>query len=541
MKSPKVTVLMAVYNGEKYLREAIDSILNQTFEDFEFLIINDGSTDRTSEVLQSYRDSRIKIINNKKNVGLTKSLNKGLRMARGEYIARMDADDVSMPERLERQVKFSDKNKDVGLLGSPWYTINADGRKTGVSEAASCKQDAHFMCHGATLIRKNCLEEIGLYREIFEYAQDYDLWLRIANEFEVANLREPLYKLRIYGDSISSSRGLQQNLYASLAIEMAEERKKYGKDRLSLVDQKEAIKIRDQRLRVSGIKKRRVLSHNYSTWSQAAFALGNRRGSFNYAMDSISWYMLNYHAWSMLMKIIAKDIKDNPTKLITTTLKFLIHIGNNLRQRIIKAAVSRNILRSRKMYWNHRSSDIDEKGGTEKDDYALLSKIILSLKPRRILDIGCGSGRLFPLYKDLKIKEVVGQDVSSKALKIAKDRYRFSNIKTTNQHILNLNFPMHYFDLIISNRVLQHIPHDEIEVVIKKLTELGDYVYINEMSDSDYTGESFYLFKHDYIELFNKYDFKVIQKGLLEVLDAQCLVRQTWFLFGKNFKEGDGL
>jgi len=150
-----------------------------------------------------------------------------------------------------------------------------------------------------------------------------------------------------------------------------------------------------------------------------------------------------------------------------------------------------------------------------------------------VLDIGCGSGRLFPLYNDLKIKEVIAQDVSSKALKIAKDRYRFSNIKLTNKDILDLNFPKHYFDLIISNRVLQHIPHDEIEVVVKKLTGLGNYVYINEMSDSDYTGESFYLFKHDYIALFNKLGFKITQKGLIG--------RQTWFLFGKALKEDDGL
>jgi len=312
MKSPKVTVLMSVYNGEKYLREAVESILNQTFTDFEFLIVNDGSTDRTAEILQSYDDPRIRIIDNEKNIGLTKSLNKGLRMARGEYVARMDADDISMPERLERQVKFLDKNKDVGLLGSSWYEINADGKKTSIGEAAaSGKQAVHFMCHGSVMVRKICLEEVGLYREIFKYAQDYDLWLRIADKFGVANLNEPLYKLRIHNETISSHKKLEQDLYASLAIQMAEERRKNKKDSFDLLNYEETTKIKNQRLKISGTKKAKILSHNYLIWSQAAFALGEHRKSFNYAINALGQYKLNYHALKVLIKIIAKKFKDN--------------------------------------------------------------------------------------------------------------------------------------------------------------------------------------------------------------------------------------
>ena len=113
MENPRVTALMSVFNGDKYLSEALESILNQTFTNFEFLIINDGSNDRTEDILKSYDDVRIRIINNDNNMGLAKSLNKGLRIARGEYIARMDADDISLPTRLARQVEFLDKNKHV--------------------------------------------------------------------------------------------------------------------------------------------------------------------------------------------------------------------------------------------------------------------------------------------------------------------------------------------------------------------------------------------------------------------------------------------
>jgi hypothetical protein len=297
---------------------------------------------------------------------------------------------------------------------------------------------------------------------------------------------------------------------------MAEERKKYGKDRLSKVSHEETIRIRDQRLKVSGIKRRKVLSHTYSTWSQAAFALGEYKKSYHYAIDALNQYILNCHAWDALVKLAAR-------KFVGTVDRVLL---DHLKRKIIKTALSLNIPWARKKYWNHRASDIDQKWGMEKHDYDLLGKIILSIKPNRLLEIGCGSGRLFPLYSDLKVKEVLGQDISRQALIIAKERYPFSNVNTTNQSILNLEFPRYYFDLVISNRVLQHIPQSEIEEVIRKLTDLGKKIYINEMYNSDFIGESFYMFKHDYVELFRKFGFEVIQKGLLG--------KQTWFLFTKT-------
>ena len=122
MRNPKITVLMPVYNGEKYLREAIGSILNQTFNDFEFLIINDSSTDSTREIILSYDDTRIRLEDNEKNIGLTHSLNKGLRLAKGKYVARMDADDISLPDRLEKQLAVIENNTDVSIVAC-WIDI----------------------------------------------------------------------------------------------------------------------------------------------------------------------------------------------------------------------------------------------------------------------------------------------------------------------------------------------------------------------------------------------------------------------------------
>ena len=120
--NPKVTVLMPVYNGEKYLKEAITSILLQTFDDFEFLIINDGSSDASVDIIQSFRDPRIRLVHNDTNIGLIATLNKGLKLAHGKYVARMDQDDISLPRRLEKQTYFMDNNPDVGVCGT-WIKL----------------------------------------------------------------------------------------------------------------------------------------------------------------------------------------------------------------------------------------------------------------------------------------------------------------------------------------------------------------------------------------------------------------------------------
>jgi len=176
-------------------------------------------------------------------------------------------------------------------------------------------------------------------------------------------------------------------------------------------------------------------------------------------------------------------------------------------------------------YWDSRVKDIDNKWGMNNNDFDVLTRLIRLHNAQKILDIGCGTGRLFPIYNQLNISEVVGQDVSIKALEIALKRYNYRNIKTTNQAICDLTFPKGYFDLIISNRTLQHIPPKEITMVIQKLAHFGEKIYINEMSESDYSGESFYIFKHDYRSIFERLDFKAVEDGYLG--------KQNWFLFGK--------
>lgn len=309
MQRPKVTVLMSVYNGEKYLHDAIDSILDQTFKDFEFLIINDGSRDRTAEILQSYHDPRIKIINNQKNLGLTKSLNIGIKRARGEYIARQDADDISLPERLERMVGFLDKNRDVGVLGSSYIEIDEPGKEFVTCLLATDDKEIRKKLllgnHlGFEIFRKTVIEEVGFYREEFRYAQDYDIALRIAEISKVANIREPLYKHRIGAQSITVAKKAKQDRYAELAKELARERKQFGKDSLQTSNKEKIENI------LSNItsKTRNELTNGYYSWGRWLYLSGNYTSALKFLIRLFPHNLFNKRIWLLILKSIIKLI-----------------------------------------------------------------------------------------------------------------------------------------------------------------------------------------------------------------------------------------
>lgn len=214
---------MAVFNGEAYLRQAVESILNQTFTDFEFIIVNDGSTDGTESILRSYRDGRIIILNNLDRMGLTKSLNAGLKIAQGTYIARMDADDISHETRLEKQVKFIDSHSEIGILGTDYYEIDKDGNrlisKVNIPETDEQIRKVLFkynpFIHSSLMIRKSILNDIGYYDESFMASQDYDLILRILAKYQGHNLKEELIVKIIDFNSISFNK-LRSQVYYSI-------------------------------------------------------------------------------------------------------------------------------------------------------------------------------------------------------------------------------------------------------------------------------------------------------------------------------------
>ena len=225
LDNPKISVIMSVYNGEKYLREAMESILNQTSTDFEFIIVNDGSTDNSLEIIRSYGDERIKIINNEENIGLTKSLNKALKVARGEYIARQDADDVSLQNRFEEQVSYLENHPETALLGTNNYFIDENGKIVGkriVLAKPSMKDlfKENYFNHGSVMVKKEVINQLGGYNELIRDSQDYELWLRIAKYYDVRNLTQILYKFRSHDANIRFTNREESALYHLLALKL---------------------------------------------------------------------------------------------------------------------------------------------------------------------------------------------------------------------------------------------------------------------------------------------------------------------------------
>ncbi len=219
--APLVTVLMPVYNAETFLRHAIDSVLNQTFSRFEFLIIDDASSDSSLEIIQSYKDPRIRIIEHTKNQKLIATLNEGIKSARTDLIARMDADDISVPSRLQKQYDFMQKHPDYCIVGTSMKVIDEHGAVIAEQEVLTdnvIMQQAldviNVFPHGSVMYRKTCLLQAGLYNPRAYLVEDYELWTRLRHQGKLANISETLYLWRRnpQGESLTKSALQRRNL-----------------------------------------------------------------------------------------------------------------------------------------------------------------------------------------------------------------------------------------------------------------------------------------------------------------------------------------
>lgn len=202
MNLPMISVVMPVYNAEKYLKESIDSILNQTYTDFEFIILNDGSTDNTEKIILSYDDQRIVYVKNEENLQIVKTLNKGIAISKGKYIARMDADDISLPERFEKQIKFMESNVDISVCGSFLETIGKEEKRIWKYPITpeSIKVTLMFnspLAHPSVIIRKSFFDK-AVYSLEYQKAEDYYLWVENSNESKYANIPEVLLYYRLH-------------------------------------------------------------------------------------------------------------------------------------------------------------------------------------------------------------------------------------------------------------------------------------------------------------------------------------------------------
>lgn len=214
--TPRLSVILPVYNAGPYLEAAVQSVLDQTFKDFELIAINDGSKDDSLRVLQQFKDPRIRVYT-QENKGLIATLNRGISLSAGEFIARMDQDDISMPDRFEKQVAFLDANPEVGLLGTT-FAVQIDETVTGIAAVLLHDHDLRRQLlyknpfgHGTVMFRRALGEKLdGWYSETAENAEDFELWSRVAAVTKIANLPEPLYIWRDNPTGISSSRRAKQ-------------------------------------------------------------------------------------------------------------------------------------------------------------------------------------------------------------------------------------------------------------------------------------------------------------------------------------------
>lgn len=208
---PKISVVMAVCHNDDFLELAISSILRQSFTDYEFLIICDDPSNRTKEIFNYYEnvDSRIKIFYGT-GTGLVDALNIGCRSAKGKYIARMDADDISVPDRFEKQIAFLENNSGIGVCGSWMEVIDKSGKNVKTRMPPSLPKVIHFalmfnccIAQPTVIMRRDIVKKVGFYREAAFYIEDYDLWARLCCITQIANIPEFLIKYRYHGDNIS--------------------------------------------------------------------------------------------------------------------------------------------------------------------------------------------------------------------------------------------------------------------------------------------------------------------------------------------------
>ncbi|NEQ98860.1 MAG: glycosyltransferase [Cyanothece sp. SIO2G6] len=294
MSVPTVSVLLPVYNAEQYLDQALQSILNQTFTDFEVIAINDGSTDRSEAILSAYaqQDKRIKLIS-RPNAGLTPTLNEGLGVAQGQYIARMDSDDVAFPERFAKQVAFLEQHPDCVVVGCRVMLIDSEGlditpfaqeTEHDAIDNAMMSGQGGAICHPAAMMRCDAIRSIDGYRPELEPCEDRDLFLRLAEVGKLANLPDILLQYRMHPKSIGHSRRESQRLQGYRAVKDAHIRR--------------GLKWEDPEVTDSPQRSVAELHEKWAWWALGSKNVGTAR---KHAMLSVRRQPLAASSWKVLL------------------------------------------------------------------------------------------------------------------------------------------------------------------------------------------------------------------------------------------------
>ncbi len=296
--NPLVSVIMPVYNAEKYLKSAIESILNQTFSDYEFIIINDGSTDNSENIITSFSDPRIRYHKNTQNLGLSATLNKGINFSNGKYIARMDADDISLPDRFLEQVKFLDTHPDYGIVGTlfavkyfPKQTLEIGGVRLIENEDLKlAMRYSNIYCHGEVMIRKSLLiNNKLLYNPEYTATEDYDLWRKLAPFTKFKTLPQILYIYSVHPQNVSSTKSQQMLDQSKLISEQIKKSFPLPNPSLNLMYKfwKNGRSYSDEKVEVLGQKLETYLKLNYQVF---LFRLGYIFWPVSFLISPLNWF-----------------------------------------------------------------------------------------------------------------------------------------------------------------------------------------------------------------------------------------------------------
>lgn len=295
---------MPVYNAKRYLKEAIESVLNQTYPHFEFIIVDDGSTDRTLDLLRQYekKDSRIRVIS-RSNTGIVRALNDGIEAASGDVIARMDADDIALPARFSRQLERMKSESNLVILGTNFYFIdksgsivksgNVPGDHENIVENI-LKGNGGAIIHPTTMIRKDALVKVGGYREEAQFTEDLDLYHRLSHVGRMANLDEVLFKYRIHFNSVNATRFMiRQKTFIWVMKEAYSAR--------GMVFNEDSID--------PDFKKPQSRSKNHRDWAITSFEFGSSFVPLKHAFAACFIDPLNWYSWKCLSYVVKRIFK----------------------------------------------------------------------------------------------------------------------------------------------------------------------------------------------------------------------------------------
>jgi glycosyltransferase involved in cell wall biosynthesis len=312
MQNPLISVVMVVCNADRFLAEAIESILSQTFGEFEFIIVDFGSTDKSRSIISSYAamDRRVKF-HTMSNCALPEARNAGCFLAQGRYIAIMDADDVSVRDRLKWEFEFMEEHPEFGLVGGATDWVDATGRSLRIDhlptedhEIRAALESRCPFCQSTVLIRREAFTLVGGYRVVFAQAEDYDLWLRIAEHFKCANLKQVVLKYRIHPYQISIRKRAQQTLCILVAQVAASSRRKGITDPLCSVEEITPAVL--ARMGVSEAKQQIAAASEYLVWIRTMYTAGEYSVALKAAIEVLQSPWEHMERWQIAdLRLIA--------------------------------------------------------------------------------------------------------------------------------------------------------------------------------------------------------------------------------------------